>query len=103
MKVFVSPTVHTKIEEFYKAAMNNHLFLEESVVRNKMNRLYASMEAIGDFPYAYPKARVKTDWKNKGYREFICEDFHFAYKVIRSKSREPFVAIYDAEYSALNY
>lgn len=40
------------------------------------------MKALGDYPTIYPIARLNSQWRVKGYREYICEDFHFAYEIV---------------------
>ncbi len=68
---------------------------------NKMNRLYDAMEALGDYARIYSKARLKKEWIEKEYREFICEDFHFAYQIYTLPDGEEIVRIHDACHSLI--
>ncbi len=101
MKILVSRKVHLAIEEFYDIALQRHPTLDEETVIRKMNRLYDSMEALGKYAHIYPLARHKNEWVKKGYREFICEDFHFAYMIAEDENGEEMVLIEDACHSFL--
>ncbi len=103
MKVFIDKTVHASIEEFYDATLFLHCVLDEQTVINKINRLYDSMEALGNYARIYPLARLKQEWIEKGYREFICEDFHFAYQIYTLPDGEEIVRIHDACHSLIYY
>ena len=49
----------------------------------------------------YPKARYNQEWINAEYREFICEDFHFAYQIYTLENGSEIVRIHDASHSLL--
>lgn len=53
-----------------------------------MQRLYDAMESLGQYVHIYPLARYKNDWIKKGYQEFICEDFYFAYTIVENEYGE---------------
>lgn len=101
MRVKISDRVHISIREFYEQSLILHPSLEENVVYRKIDRLYLSMEALGDYFGIYPIARFRRDWQMNGYREFIVEDFHFAYRVETLETGENVVVIYDAVHSLL--
>lgn len=101
MKVFIDKKVHLQIEEFYEAAIAHHITLDEATVLKKIDRLYDAMESLGTYANIYPIARLNADWISKGYQEFICEDFHFAYKIYTKEDGEQIVRIHDAVHSLL--
>ena len=101
MQVYISKRVHQAIEEFYDIALQRHPALDEKTVVKKMQRLYDAMESLSDFAYIYPLARYKSEWIKKGYKEFICEDFHFAFNIAENEYGEEFVLIEDACHSLL--
>jgi len=101
MKVFIDREVHTSIEDFYDTALLIHRALDEQTVINKVRRLYEAMEALGSYARIYPLARLKREWIDKGYREFICEDFHFAYQIYTLSGGEEIVRIHDACHSLI--
>ncbi|MBQ8958026.1 MAG: hypothetical protein IJ057_05935 [Bacteroidales bacterium] len=101
MKVFIDKKVHLQIESFYEAAMAHHIALDEAVVIKKIDRLYDAMESLGTYAEIYPTAHLNNDWIPKGYQEFICEDFHFAYKIYTLEDGERIVRIHDAVHSLL--
>jgi len=103
MRVLIGNQVQQKIEEFYSISMALHPTLDEEIVEKKKNRLYDAIFALADYARIYPLARVKQSWVNAGYREMICEDFHFAFDIVDLDTSETIVYVYDAEHSYLNY
>ena len=103
MKVFIDRTVHEEIVSFYEAAMNHHITLDETTVLRKIDRLYGALESLGTFAEIYPIARLKSEWIAKDYQEFICEDFHFAFRVYELEDGEKIVRVHDAVHSLLYY
>ena len=103
MRVFIDKAVHEEIMSFYQAALAHHITLDETTVQKKIDRLYGALESLGDYADIYPIARLKSVWVSKGYHEFICEDFHFAYKVYQLEDGESIVRVHDAVHSLLYY
>lgn len=101
MKVIVSKKVYDNIAAFYGAALLLHETLDEITVNNKIDRLEAALKSLGNYPYLYPYARLKKEWIDLNYREFICEDFHFAYQIAKNDKSEICVFIEDAVHSLL--
>lgn len=52
-------------------------------------------------PTIYAKSRLKEEWIKNGWREYLCEDFHFAYEICRDEVEGDFVWIHDAVHSLL--
>lgn len=102
MRIIIDETVHLSIEDFYRAAMHNHITLTFETVENKKNRLYDSIADLRFYHKIYPKAYMKQEWADAGWQEFICEDFHFAYESGFDASGEEVVYVHDAIHS-LNY
>ena len=103
MKVYIDNAVHEEARSFYQAALAHHITLDEETVLKKIDRLYDALESLGNYAGIYPCARLKPDWISKGYHEFICEDFHFAYQVYRLEDGEMIVRVHDAVHSLLYY
>lgn len=101
MKVFIDQKVHWQIENFYENALSNHETLDEITVMKKINRLYEALESLGTYAHIYPLARYKTEWIEHEYREYICEDFHFAYQIYTLEDNTKIVRIHDAVHSLL--
>lgn len=101
MRVFIDKAVHEEIVSFYEAAMNHHITLDEATVLKKIDRLYDAMESLGTYAEIYPIARLRSDWISKDYQEFICEDFHFAYKIYVLEDGERIVRVHDAVHGLL--
>ena len=99
MEVFIDKKVHEKLISFYQAALSHHVALDEATVINKINRLYDALDSLVDTAEIYSIARLKQDWISKGYREFICEDFHFAYQIYELDDGERIVRIHDVVHS----
>lgn len=99
MRVVIDKGVHASIDEFYDTALFLHRALDEETILNKMGRLYDAMEALGKYARIYPLARLKKEWIEKEYREFICEDFHFAYQIYTLPNGEEIVRIHEACHS----
>lgn len=99
MRVVIDKGVHASIDEFYDTALFLRRALDEETILNKMGRLYDAMEALGKYARIYPLARLKKEWIEKEYREFICEDFHFAYQIYTLPNGEEIVRIHEACHS----
>lgn len=103
MRVVIDSKVHASIQEFYDAAMMRHATLDFQTVQKKITRLYDSLETLGSYPALYAKARLKEDWVASSWREYICEDFHFAYEICEDDNGEDYVWVRDAVHSMLYY
>lgn len=103
MRVVIDSNVQTIIEDFYSISMSLHPTLDEKVVEKKKDRLYQSLASLSITATIYPSARVKSDWVEAGYREMICEDFHFAFDLVDLDNGETIVYVFDAVHSLLNY
>lgn len=101
MKVYVDKRVHCQIESFYENALLLHEALDEITIKRKIDRLYDALEGLGTYAQIYPLARYKKEWIILGYREFICEDFHFAYQIYTMEDGTEIVRIHDAVHSLL--
>lgn len=102
MRIIVDSAVHEAIAEFYRYELDNHLSLSYKTVEAKKERLYKAIDSLRDYYRIYPTARLKREWIEKGWYEFICEDFHFAYAYGRDTFGEMVIYVYDAVHS-LNY
>ena len=104
MKIVVEERVHQAIDSFYDAAILKHWHtLSYEAVKCKKNRLYDGWESLANYATIFPKARLKTEWIEKGWQEFICEDFHFAYEITIDVRGETVIVIHDAVHSFLYY
>lgn len=101
MRVIISPMVHEVIDEFYEYALMNHETYDEISVIKKKNRLYNAMSSLGRYARIHPKTRLKREWIENDYYEFISEDFHFAYYVAEDENGNEIVIIADACHSLL--
>ena len=101
MEVYIDKEVHEELVSFYQAALRNHEALDEATVVNKINRLYNALDTLSETAEIYPRARLNEDWISKGYREFLCEDFHFAYEVMLDKDGQIMIIDKDAVHSLL--
>lgn len=101
MKVYIDKRVHYQIESFYENALLLHEALDEITIKKKIDRLYDALESLGTYAQIYPLARYKEEWIKLGYKEFICEDFHFAYQIYTLEDGTEIVRIHDAVHSLL--
>lgn len=101
MKVIIDNRVVMAIDEFYEAAMSHHISMGEEVVIAKKQRLIDALNSLDKFYQVYPVARLKKQWIKAGWKEFICEDFHFAYEVCVNELGESFVWVRDAVHSLM--
>lgn len=101
MRVYIDSKVHQCINEFYDYALTFHPTLDEITILRKVQRLYDALDALGNYPYIYPIARLNQNWIDKEYREYICEDFHFAYQIYTLPDKSEIVRIHDACHSLL--
>ena len=98
MKVIVDDVVVKEIDSFYSAAMRRHITLSEETVMAKKKRLIEALASLSDYYFIYPKARLKRKWI-----ENTCEDFHFAYEIVRDKNGQEIIFVRDAVHSLLYY
>lgn len=101
MRVIIQNRVFLVVTDFYAVSMNLHPTLDRATVVKKVNRLFDAVDCLGQFPTIYPKARLKQSWMDADYREMICEDFHFAFKVEELEDGEQVAVVYDAVHSLL--
>ncbi len=99
MTIYIDEEVHEKLISFYQSALKNHETLDEATVVNKINRLYDALDSLEDAAEIYPITRLKDNWISKGYREFICEDFHFAFQIYVLADGERIVRVHDVVHS----
>lgn len=102
MEVFISQTVHFKLNEFYEIALQLHPSLDEETISKKMARLYAGLDQLKKYATIYNKARLHPLWIQQDYRECIIEDIHFGYKIYTDdETGEPYVYVHDACHSLM--
>ena len=101
MEVYIDKEVHEELVFFYQAALKKHETLDEATVVNKVNRLYDALDTLSETAGIFPRARLNEDWILKGYREFLCEDFHFAFQIYTLDDGESIVRVHDAVHSLL--
>lgn len=81
MRVVIKGRVFRTIRSFYLVAIEKHPTLDMATVLKKEKRLYDSLQSLGDTYFLYNTPRYIKEWQGKGYLDFICEDFHFAFKL----------------------
>ena len=103
MRVIVDVKVRQALYDFYEEAIAQHPTLDETTVHAKIDRLLNAMNKLGDFPEKYALAKYNQLWKKKHYRDFISENIHIAYKVVKLETGEKVVYVADAEHSLLHH
>ena len=103
MKVRVDNRVYEVMEDFYDKSMDAHPTLDYETVIRKTLRLEQAMCDFAEQAEIFHRTPYRKDWQEKGYREFVHEDFHFAYKVYQTSDGEKVVQFHDACHSLLNY
>lgn len=103
MRIVVEERVHQAIDSFYEASILRHWHtLSFETVDRKKDRLYDGLESLADYATIFPKARMKREWIEKGWHEYICEDFHFAYEITIDVRGNKLIVVHDAVHS-MNY
>ena len=100
MKVLIKPLVRERLDEFYEAAMKNHITLGEETVLAKKERLIAALSTL-ETMQGFQMARCNDVWQQNGWHDFICEDFHFAYELAQDEEGNDVVVVQDAVHSLL--
>ena len=103
MDVILDRIVHLRIIDFYESALNKYPSLDEYTISKKLVRIYDALEELGKYATMYGKARLKSEWLEKGYQECIIEDFHFAYRIYKDEFDQDYVYVHDACHSFLYY
>ena len=103
MKVVIEPRVYDVMYDFYALSCRIHLSLKLSTCLAKIERLERAMKMFADYAEVMHKQPYRNDWKELGYKEFVTEDFHFAYKLYVLPSGEKVLCFHDAIHSKLNY
>lgn len=101
MKVVVSPQAYAALEDFYTVAIDTHPTLDEETVLRKIERLENALQRLGYFPYSCPKVRYRKKWIEEGCRDFVFEDLHAAYKIVKDKHETKYVFVVDVCHSKL--
>ncbi len=100
MKIIIEDRVDQAIDAFYEAAILRHWHtLSYETVERKKNRFYDGLESLADYATIFPRARLKQDWIDNNWHEFICEDFHFAYEIAFDIRGEMVIVVHDAVHS----
>ena len=100
MKVLIKPLVRERLDEFYEAAMKCHITLSEDTVLAKKERLIDSLSTL-ETMQGFPLSRCNDVWQQKGWHDFLCEDFHFAYELAQDEEGNDVVVVQDAVHSLL--
>jgi len=100
MRVIVDSNIEDTLWLFYEEALKKYITLEYSTVSAKIERLRSQLFELGQYPDKYPMAK-KVDWLKKGYHDFIYEDIHIGYKVIKLTTGESVVYVAEACHSLL--
>ncbi|MBQ8530947.1 MAG: hypothetical protein IJ430_07295 [Parabacteroides sp.] len=102
MKVIIDNTVHKSILDFYEYAKTKYQTLDSLTVVRKIKRIYNSLERLEIYAFSCPTPRLRKDWTELGYKEYIVEDFHFAFQIYKdSQSDEYYVYVHDVCHSLL--
>lgn len=101
MDVIIDQQVHSVIMDFYEASKRLHITLDNETIIKKMKRIYDGIDNLGKYATSYNMARRNLEWVQKGYKECIIENFHFAYQIYQDENGEPFVYVHDACHSYL--
>lgn len=99
MRVLIKEKVYQSVASFYEAALERHPALNEQTVRNKEERLYHSLLSLGEIYFLCNAPRYIDEWREAGYLDYICEDFHFAFQLSVLPSGEMVVSVEDARHS----
>ncbi len=103
MKVYIDNHVIDVMWSFYEKSIQLHPALDYMTVINKIDRLEKAMLEFSAFADAFHKEPYLSRWRDAGYLEFVCEDFHFAYKIYHLPSGERVLRFHDAVHSLLNH
>jgi len=103
MRVFVEPIVSRYLYAFYTLSMISHPSLSEEYVVRRIEDLEHQVLRLGEYADILQTEPYKDEWKRKGYREYLYQDFHFAYKVEQTTKGERFAHVYEVVNSKLNY
>ena len=103
MRVYIDHHVFDVMWDFYEKSLAKYPTLDYPTVIKKMNRLEKAMLDFAKYAEAFHHEPYKKSWQDKGYLDFICEDFHFAYKVYHLANGEKILRFHDAVHSLLNY
>ena len=100
MRIIIEERVDQAIDAFYDASILIHWHtLSYETVERKKNRLYDGLESLADYATIFPKARLKQEWIENDWQEYICEDFHFAYEITLDIRGEMVIVVHDAIHS----
>ena len=73
MRIIIEECVDQAIDTFYDASILKHWHtLSYETVERKKNRLYDGLESLADYATIFSKARLKQEWIDNEWQEFIC-------------------------------
>ena len=101
MRVIVRDKVYEALDEFYAVSMKRHPTLDLQTVLNKENRLFEALQSLGENYFLCREPRYILDWRRKGYKDFMYENFHFAFHVAVLPTGEMVVAVEDVRHDLM--
>ena len=101
MKTYVDNHVFDVMWEFYEKSLELHPALDYATVINKINRLEKALYEFSAYADIFHREPYLPQWRDAGYLEFVCEDFHFAYKIYHLPTGEKILRFHDAVHSLL--
>lgn len=96
MRIKIEDKVFDALDEFYGASMLMHPLLSMETVLAKEKRMIANLRQLEFCAETMLPTRFREDWKQKGYMDFMTEEFHFGFRIETLPSGERVVVIYDA-------
>ena len=101
MRVIVRDKVYEALDEFYAISMEKHPTLDLQTILDKENRLFNALQTLGETYYLYNEPRYILDWIRKGYKDFMFENFHFAFHLTVLSTGEVVVAVEDVRHDLM--
>ena len=76
--IVLYPKAYRDIEEIYKYIVLE--YLEPSVAKNLIGRIWSAIESLADFPYSH-QDRLVGKYSNKGYKQLLIDSYMAIYKI----------------------
>ena len=103
MKVYIENQVVETLWDFYLKSLAIHPALDYPTIINKIDRLENALLDFATYAEVLHHEPYILGWKDKGYLDFICEDFHFAYRIYHLPNGEKVLRFHDVVHSLLNH
>ena len=81
-KVLLHPKAYRDLDDIYAYISND--ILEPAIAKRQVHRIWDALDSLSTFPYSH-QDRLVGRYANKGYRQFIVDNYLVIYRIDEEK------------------